>query len=262
MCFLGRLNDFLVRCLRTAHPDVVSDRAAAQPRILQHHTKGAPQRLTLHIPDISATDPDRAGIDIVKAHQQIDQRGLSTAGRPDDRYHLAFLYIQVEVFDQLFLRCVGERHVLQADMSHIICRQRFGRLRIRNLRFLIDQLEYPARACDRILQLCDHTGNFIERLRILVRIRQKCGELSDRHHTAHRRKCSGQSDTGIDQAVDKPGRRIRNRGEENRTQRILLQSSVDLIKTSLYLLLLSIRLYDLLILDHLIDKCGLFSPCR
>ena len=100
--------------------------------------------------------------------------------------------------------------MFQADMSHILFRKRLGRLRIRNLRLLIDQFKHTACACDRILQLCDDTGNFIERLRILVRIRQKCRELSDSHHTAYCRKRSGQTDSCIDKAIDKPGCRIGN----------------------------------------------------
>ena len=72
----------------------------------------------------------------------------------------------------------------------------------------VDQFKHPARACNRILQLCDNTGNFIKWLRILIRIRQKCRELSDSHHTAYCRKRSGQADSCIDKAVDKPGRRI------------------------------------------------------
>ena len=208
MCFLCCLDDLFIRCRGTPHPDVVADRTAAQPRILQYHTKGTPQRLALHIPDISTSDADGTGIDIIETHQQIDQRRLSTAGRPDDSYHLALLYIQIKILNQLFLRCVGERHMLQADMAHVTFRQWFCRLRIRNLRFLIDQFKHPSRTCDRILQLCDNTGNFIKWLRILIRIRQKCRELPDRHHTAYCRKCSRQTDSCIDKAVDKPGRRI------------------------------------------------------
>ena len=208
MCFLRCLNDLLIRCRGTSHPDVVADRTAAQPRILQHHTKATPQRLALHIPDISTAYADGTRIDIVEPHQQIDQRCLSTAGRTDNCYHLAVFYIQIKILDQLFLRCVGERHMFQTDMAHVIFRQRFCRLRIRNLRFLIDQFKHPARTCNRILQLCDNTGNFIKWLRILIRIRQKCRELSDSHHPAYCRKRSGQADSCIDKAVDKPGCRI------------------------------------------------------
>ena len=98
--------------------------------------------------------------------------------------------------------------MFQTDMAHVIFRQQFFRLRIRNLRFLIDQFKHPARTCNRILQLCDNTGNFIKWLRILIRIRQKCRELSNSHHPAYCRKRSGQADSCIDKAVDKPGCRI------------------------------------------------------
>ena len=262
MCFFSCPNDLLIRSIFTAHPDVVADRAASQPCILQYHTKCTPKRLALHIPDIRTSDADRSGIDIIKAHQQIDQRRLSTARRPDDCYHLALLYVQIKIFDQLFLRCIGECHMLQADMSHILCRKRLRRICIRNLRLLVNQLEHPTCACDCILKLCDDTRNFIERLRVLVCIRQKCRELSDGHHTAHRRKRSGQSDTCVDEAVYKARCRIRDRGEENGTQRILLQPPVDLVKAALHLFLLSIRLHDLLILDHFIDERRLLSPRR
>ena len=50
---------------------------------------------------------------VVEAHQQVDQRGLAGAGRPDDRHGLAGLHDQGQVLDQRLVRLVAERHVLE-----------------------------------------------------------------------------------------------------------------------------------------------------
>ena len=37
MCCLGRLDDFLISCIKTSVRNVVADRSAEKPGVLQHH---------------------------------------------------------------------------------------------------------------------------------------------------------------------------------------------------------------------------------
>jgi hypothetical protein len=57
------------------------------------------RRLARHVAHIHAVDRHRATRHVVEARQQVDDRSLARAGRPDDRHHLA--------------RLGGERHAFQ-----------------------------------------------------------------------------------------------------------------------------------------------------
>ncbi len=59
----------------------------------------APQRRQRRVTDVDAVDQDGASGDVVKARQQVDQRGLAGAAAPDDRDHLSGAH--------------GQRHVAQ-----------------------------------------------------------------------------------------------------------------------------------------------------
>ena len=44
-----------------------------------------------HLRDVDAVEGDRTAVELVEAHDQVDQRGLARAGRADDRDGLAGL---------------------------------------------------------------------------------------------------------------------------------------------------------------------------
>ena len=89
--------------------DVVVDRAAEQPRILQHHAGALAQIVAGHRPSVDTVDGDRARVDVVEPHDQVHQRRLARAGRPDDRDHVAGLGHQRQLLDQRLVRQVAER---------------------------------------------------------------------------------------------------------------------------------------------------------
>ena len=57
-------------------------------------------------------------------------------------------------------------------------RQNHGVLIVFCLRLLLDKIKYPLCTGKRVLKFGHDAGNLVERLRILVRIGQKAGELS------------------------------------------------------------------------------------
>ena len=63
--------------------------------------------------DVDAVQGDPAAVDLVEPHDQVDQRGLAGAGRPDDGDRLAGRGDQRQVVDQRGLRVVAEGHVLE-----------------------------------------------------------------------------------------------------------------------------------------------------
>ncbi len=88
---LGGRDDLLLGGVLAAVGDVLADRAAEQPGVLQHHAEGPAQVVAGHLAGVDAVDGDAPAVDLVEAHQQVDERRLAGAGRADDRDRLAGL---------------------------------------------------------------------------------------------------------------------------------------------------------------------------
>ena len=114
--FRSRL-DLLLRGSLSAVGDVLADGPAEQPGVLQHHAEQSPQVVPRHLPGVHAVDQDRALVDLVEAHEQVDQRGLAGPGRADDGHRLPGLHLHVQVFDQRHIRKVAEGHVLELHVA-------------------------------------------------------------------------------------------------------------------------------------------------
>ena len=64
-----------------------------------------------------AVHVDFAAVHVVEAHEQVDHRRLAAARRADDGDALAGLNVQVEVFDQLAVRRIGETHIVDGHFA-------------------------------------------------------------------------------------------------------------------------------------------------
>ena len=84
-----RLDDLLLGCAMGAVGDVVADGPAEQPGILEDHPDLGPQSPARHRGDVDAIEADRPVIELVEAHDEVDQRRLAGARRPDDRHGLS-----------------------------------------------------------------------------------------------------------------------------------------------------------------------------
>ena len=115
--------------------------------------------------DRFSIDADLSGIDIVETHQQINQRCLSASGRTDNRNTHTGLYIEVEVFDQLFVFVIAKCHIVDRHISgHGID----GSGRIGTLLFFFQKFENTAGARKRVLHLRDNGTDIIEWFHVLV----------------------------------------------------------------------------------------------
>ena len=255
---LCRGDDLLVRCVRLAHDDILADGAGLEPGVLQHHAVGRAQAAARQLADILAAHADAAAVHIVEAHEQIDDRRLAAAGRADDGNTLAGLRGKIKMLDQVLLRDIGERDVLQRDAA-VGVRERLRIGGLRGLRRFLDKLEDAVGAGQRILQLRYHAGNFVEGLRILVGIAEEACQLADGDAAVHGAERARHADARIDERVDKARGRIRDGREENGAQRALAQPLVDLVKAALCAFLIAEGLHDLLIADHLVDDAGLLA---
>ena len=95
--------------------DVVRDRAREQPGVLKHHAEDPAHLVPRQVPGVDVLDPDRPRIDLVEAHQEVDDGGLARPGGTHDGDSLPRRDLQAEVLDQRFLRLVAEGHPFQAD---------------------------------------------------------------------------------------------------------------------------------------------------
>ena len=73
----------------------------------------AAQTVAGKLTDIRAIQENRALIDIVEAHEQIDERRFAASGWADDGDLIARLHLKVEVFYELAIGIIRE-----ADMLH------------------------------------------------------------------------------------------------------------------------------------------------
>src|SRR5689334_13141953 len=80
-----RLDDALVAGFRAAISDVLQDRRAEYINVLAYDPDGIAPTRDIEMLDGLAVHPDRAGISVVEAADQVDQRGLAGARRPRKR---------------------------------------------------------------------------------------------------------------------------------------------------------------------------------
>ena len=88
------------------------------------------RRLCLVISRISTSFyRDGAAVYIIKPHQQVDHRRFAASGGSDNRHALAWLYLQIEILNELLLRRIGKRNVLQLHFPiHMLQRNRIFQL--------------------------------------------------------------------------------------------------------------------------------------
>ncbi len=218
---LCRCNHFLLRGLRFAHTDIVTNGTRSQPGLLQHHTIIGSQAASRDIPDVCTIHPDTSFLHIIKTHQQIDDRSLTASGRSYNRHSLSRFYFQIKVLDQLLLRNILKLHIGKLYVALRLF-QHPAVLCIGNLRLLLYQVKDTSRADKGILQLCHHTRYFIKGLGILIRIAQKTGQASYADAASDCQKRAENPHTRIHKTVDKTGGRVGKGGEKNSFQRAFL----------------------------------------
>ncbi len=88
---LGCLDDLFFSRILAAEPDVVLDRAVQQARVLEDSCYCVAQRLAGYFGDVLSIDQDLPRLRLVDPLQEVDERGLAGARRPDDGDRLARL---------------------------------------------------------------------------------------------------------------------------------------------------------------------------
>ena len=108
---------FVVHRAGAPDADVFLDRAVEQAGVLEHGRDRLAQRLLRHAADVDAVDQDAAVLRRMHTLQEVDERRLAGAGRPDDGDRLAGLHLEGNVRDALPGIRELERDVLEANVT-------------------------------------------------------------------------------------------------------------------------------------------------
>src|SRR5699024_651659 len=93
----GRADDLLPDGVQLAEADVVGNGAGEQVGVLQHDAQRLPQRVLGDVPHVDAVVGDAAGVDVVKAVDEVGDGGLARAGGAHEGDLLAGLGVQADV---------------------------------------------------------------------------------------------------------------------------------------------------------------------
>ena len=114
---LGGGDDFLIGGIQAAIADVFHNGALEQPGILQYHAKAFAQGAAVKVLYVVAVQRNGTGVDIVKAHQQLDHGGFACAGGADNGNFLAGFYIAAEIPDNSLFRRVAKLDMVKGDLA-------------------------------------------------------------------------------------------------------------------------------------------------
>ena len=103
----GRRLDLGVARLRPAEADVLARRGGEDHRLLRHQRELPPQVGARHLAQVDAVERDPARVRVEEAHQELEDRGLARARRPDQRHRLARRDPQVEAVERRRLGRAG-----------------------------------------------------------------------------------------------------------------------------------------------------------
>ena len=163
----GRSLHLVARGALAAIGDVLGDRAVKEPRVLQHHTKVPPELAAVHLARVHTIERDAPAVDLVKAHEQVDERGLARARGAHDGDLLPRLGRKRNVAHERLVGRIAKAHVLELNTAadrrgHM--RRHLG-LRIGLDLGLVEQVEHALNARERALQRINGVAHLRERLR-------------------------------------------------------------------------------------------------
>ncbi len=142
---LGRLRrgaHLLLGGVGAAVGDVGPDRVGEEEGVLEHHPEGRPQLRQAQLPHRHAAEAHPPVLRVVEAGEQLGDRRLARARRPDQRHGLPRLDVQGQPVEHRLAARVTEPHVVQLDRE----RARRHRHRVRGVRDLrpgVDEVVDP-----------------------------------------------------------------------------------------------------------------------
>ena len=190
------IDNFFKSCIQFSETDISCNRVLIEPSVLQHHAELGAQIGAGQLFCVVAIYFDGSRIHFIEAHQKIDHRGLTGAGRTDDSHSFPAFDLDVKILDQRIFFIIAERNIFKSDVSADLLRQtRFhGTL---HFLFLVkeieDALDGRSSRLDDGRQLCDCRDRLVH----LPDILHHSLHIPYRHHSRHRLQNPEHSDDDI-----------------------------------------------------------------
>ena len=109
----GGRTDLLVGGIQFSVPDVIRYGSGKQVGILKNNAQASPQAVLTDIPYINAVIGDQTAFYLVKAIDQVGDRGFSGAGGTNESDLLARLGIETDAVENSLSRHIAEHHIVE-----------------------------------------------------------------------------------------------------------------------------------------------------
>ena len=112
-------DDFSIAGIGFDHPHVLAQAAGKQVRLLRHKTDLAAHLVVAQLGGGNAVVENLTTARRVQTHQQLDQRRLARAGRPDEGHRVAQFGTEADTIQRVVRRAlVFEHHVAETHLAH------------------------------------------------------------------------------------------------------------------------------------------------
>ncbi len=105
---------------------VLPNRAADQPHVLEDESDGAIQLFGRVVTNIATPDGDSARVYVVEARHQFAERRFARAARADQRGDGARSQFEIEIAQHLVVAAVAEADTLEPDHTRLVADSRRG----------------------------------------------------------------------------------------------------------------------------------------
>ena len=224
----GCFYNLSIGSIRFSYIDIFTDGSVLDPCILKYHTETVSQGMAGNFIDRMSVNGNSAAGYIVEAHQQVDKGGLSTASRTDDRDTFARFCMEIEVFNQFFIRNIAEADMINIDLAFCIGK---GFFRICTFRSFFEKCKDSGRTCKCVLKFCNNRTDVVEWFHVLVCVGKQYRETADGKCTARNHKCTDKCNTCVNNIVYETGGRIGQTAVEDGFLAAFFQLIVNFCKT-------------------------------
>ena len=261
---MGRLRCFknlLVARIEAAVANVLADRAFEQPRILQHHSGAAAQLIARHLARIHAVNRDRATVDLVKAHDEVDERRFTRPRGAHDRDRHPGTRHERQIRNERLFGRVGKAHVVESHLATTgRCGLGFGTASVgplprafRDLLLGIQKLENALGRRNARLKLRGHRRELRHGLRELARILDEGLHITERELPRDDLEAAHERHRRIGQVPRKHHERHDERTDHLRTKTRAIHLGVFLLEARAQIVLATKNRHDLVAGERFLD---------
>ena len=108
---------FFSSCIGLSVRDILGNGTVKEPRILQDHAKLTPKIGTSQIARVYSVKCDASAVDLIEAHQQVDEGGLAGTRCANDGYLLPRMSYEIHIMHQGIVLVVSKTDVFKGNAA-------------------------------------------------------------------------------------------------------------------------------------------------